>query len=100
MALPLGIAGYLRYLMGIDDQGKAYDLAPDPLADELHAQLSTLVLGDPSSLKDQLNPILSNESIFFCNLYEDGLGVKIENLLREMIAGTGAVKKTIQKYMA
>ena len=100
IAIPLGIAGYLRYLMAVDDTGKAYELAPDPLAGELHGQLSSLVIGDPSSLTDQLKPILSNESIFFTDLYADGLGEKIEGLLREMIAAPGAVKATIHRYMA
>ncbi|MBO4888531.1 MAG: mannitol dehydrogenase family protein [Firmicutes bacterium] len=99
-AIPLGIAGYMRYLMGIDDQGQTYELAPDPLAGELHGRLSTVMLGDPDSLKDQLRPVLSNESIFFTDLYADGLGEKIEQMLKEMIAGPGAVKETIHRYMA
>ena len=99
-AIPLGIAGYMRYLMGIDDQGDAYELAPDPLAGELHGRLCSLKIGDPESLKDQLRPILSNESIFFTDLYADGLGEKIEQMLREMIAGPGAVKETVRRYMA
>ncbi|MBQ7059424.1 MAG: mannitol dehydrogenase family protein [Firmicutes bacterium] len=98
-AIPLGIAGYMRYLMGIDDQGQTYELAPDPLAGELHGRLSTVMLGDPDSLKDQLRPVLSNESIFFTDLYADGLGEKIEQMLKEMIAGPGAVKETIHRYM-
>ena len=98
-AIPLGIAGYMRYLMGIDDQGQTYELAPDPLAGELHGRLSTVMLGDPDSLKDQLRPVLSNESIFFTDLSADGLGEKIEQMLKEMIAGPGAVKETIHRYM-
>ena len=56
-------------------------------------------IGKPETLKDQLKPILSNEKIFFTNLYENGVGEKIEGLFREMIAGQGAVRATIDKYM-
>ena len=94
-AIPLGLAGYMRYLMGIDDNGKEYVLAPDPLAAKIHEALSTVRLGEPESLTDQLRPILSNEKIFFCDLYEMGVGEKIEDLLRQMIAGPGACKETV-----
>ena len=58
------------------------------------------VIGDSSSLKDQLRPFLSNENIFFTDLYKAGVGEKIEAMFREMIAGFGATKATIEKYMA
>lgn len=32
-AIPLGIAGWLRYLLAVDDPGVHYDLAPDPMLD-------------------------------------------------------------------
>ncbi len=97
-AIPLGIAGCLRYFMGIDDKGNTYDLAPDPLADEIHEQLSTVVLGKTETFTNQLKPILSNENIFFSDLYEDGIAEKIEDMFREMIAGYGATRATIDKY--
>ena len=99
-ALPLGIAGWLRYLLGIDDAGNTYELAPDPLAPVIHDALSDVVIGQPDTLKDQLRPILSNENIFFTDLYAAGLGEKIEDMFREMIAGKGATLATVEKYMA
>lgn len=36
-------------------------------------------------------PLLSNERLFFINLYNDGVG--------EMIVGKDAVKSTIHKYV-
>lgn len=98
-AIPLGIAGWLRYMLAVDDEGKKYELAPDPMNDELQEQLKDIVVGHPETLKDQLKPILSNERLFFTDLYEDGVGEKIENMFREMIAGPGAVKATIHKYV-
>lgn len=98
-AIPLGIAGWLRYLLAVDDAGETYELAPDPMNEELTRQLGSIVVGDPASLTDQLKPILSNERLFFTDLYKAGVGEKIETMFREMIAGKGAVAATIHKYM-
>lgn len=98
-AIPLGIAGWLRYMLGIDDQGKKYELAPDPMNEEIQEQLKDIVIGRPETFKGQLKPILSNERIFFINIYEAGLGEKIETMFREMLSGPEAVKETIHKYV-
>ena len=98
-AIPLGIAGWFRYMLGIDDQGNSYTLAPDPMAEELTRAFQDIVIGKPETFKDQLKPILSNEKIFFTDLYKNGLGEKIEGFFREMIAGKGAVKAAIYKYI-
>lgn len=98
-AIPLGIAGWLRYMLGVDDMGNTYELAPDPMVPEIQAALSSVVFGNPESLTDQLHPILSNEKVFFIDLYKAGLGEKIEEMFREMIAGKGSTKATIHKYM-
>ena len=98
-AIPLGIAGWLRYLLAVDDAGNHYELAPDPMKEELTEQLKDIVVGHPEPFKDQLKPILSNERLFFTDLYKDGVGEKIETMFREMIAGPGAVKATIHKYV-
>lgn len=98
-AIPLGIAGWLRYMLGVDDMGNTYELAPDPMVPEIQTALSSVVFGNPESLTDQLHPILSNEKVFFIDLYKAGLGEKIEGMFREMIAGKGSTKATIHKYM-
>ena len=98
-AIPLGIAGWLRYMLAVDDAGNHYELAPDPMNEELTEQLKDIVIGQPETFKDQLKPILSNERLFFTDLYKDGVGEKIETMFREMIAGPGAVKATIHKYV-
>ena len=56
-------------------------------------------MGQPETCTDQLKPILSNERIFFTDIYQTGLGEKIETMFREMIAGPGAVKATVHKYV-
>lgn len=96
--IPLAIAGWLRYLLGIDDNGEEFELSPDPMLDELCGKLAGIELGKPETVANKLEAILSSESIFGINLYDAGIGKKIEGLFLEEIAGTGAIKATLQKY--
>ncbi len=98
-AIPLGIAGWLRYMLGVDDEGEKYELASDPMNEEIQEQLKEIVIGKPETFTDQLKPILSNERLFFVDLYTTGVAEKIEEMFREMIAGKGAVRATIHKYV-
>ena len=98
-AIPLAIAGWCRYLLALDDKGNPFELSPDPMLEELTAQLKDIELGKPESYKGQLKPILSNENIFGSDLYKAGIGEKIEAMFCEEIVGTGAVRRTLQKYL-
>lgn len=100
VGIPLAIAGWLRYLLGVDDQGNRYELAPDPMAEPVVERLSSIIVGQPSTLTNQLKWILSNEHLFFIDLYEAGIGELIEQIFREEIAGTGAVRATVNKYLS
>ena len=99
-AIPIAIAGWLRYLLAVDDRGEPFELAPDPMLPELTVHLSGVKVGDPSSLKDQVRGILSNVNIFGVDLYEAGIGDRIEEILREEIAGPGAVRAALKKHLA
>jgi fructuronate reductase len=97
--IPLAIAGWLRYLLAIDDEGKPVELSSDPLLENLQASLQGITFGNPDSVRDQLRPILSNTDIFGSNLYESGLGKKVEGYFKELIAGPQAVRNTLKKYV-
>ena len=99
VGIPLAIAGWLRYLLAVDDQGKPFELSPDPMIPELQSQMAGITFGQPDSLKDQLKPILSNKNIFGVDLYEAGIGEVIEGMVREEISGPGAVRETLKKYL-
>ena len=103
IGVPLVIAGWLRYLLAVDDTGKAFTPSPDPLLAELQEALAshTIVLGvmDLALVHDAVEPILSNGQIFGCNLYEAGLGERVERLFCELNAGAGAVRATLKKYL-
>lgn len=99
IAIPLGIAGWLRYLLAVDDEGNHYELASDPMLEELQTQLAGIVIDQPDTFTDQLRPILSNERLFYIDLYAAGVGERIEEMFCEMIAGPGAVRETVRRYV-
>lgn len=97
--IPLVIAGWCRYLVGMDDNGEKMELSPDPMLDELQQYIFHLKFGNPDSVRDNLHGLLSNESIFGIDLYHVGLGSKVENYVKELIAGPGSVRSTLRKYL-
>lgn len=99
-AIPLAIAGWCRYLLGVQDDGEKFELSADPMAGELTAELAGIGVGKPETYTGQLKAILSNANIFGIDLYEAGIGEKIEEMFKEEIAGTGAVRATLKKYLA
>ncbi|MCR5797231.1 MAG: mannitol dehydrogenase family protein [Eubacterium sp.] len=96
--IPLVIAGWCRYLMGIDDNGDAFEQSPDPRLDEVKAYVKDIKLGD-TDVHAALENILKDETIFAVNLYEVGLGEKIEKLFVSLISGKGAIRNTIHKSL-
>lgn len=98
-AIPLAIAGWLRYLLGVNDQGEAFERSSDPMLESLTEAVKGIELGKPETVGDKLKPVLSNENIFGSDLYAAGLGEKIEELFKEEIAGKGAVRATLVKYL-
>ena len=97
--IPLALAGWLRYLLAVDDRGQAMACSSDPLLDALQAQLAGVTLGSPESLGDRLTPILANPALFGADLVALGLGDKIETMVKEMMAGPYAVRATLVKYL-
>ncbi len=96
--IPLVFAGWLRYLMGINDQGEKFELSSDPMLDTVCLYVAGLELGD-TDVHESVSPILANEKIFGVNLYEAGLGELVEQYFVEMLAGKGAILATLEKYV-
>jgi fructuronate reductase len=96
--IPLVLAAWIRYLLGIDDEGKPFTVDPDPLYADLAPLLTGISLGQKGPFHTALKPILSNSAIFGLNLYEAGLGSKVESYFEELVAGPGAVAAALQKY--
>lgn len=96
--IPLVLAGYARYLKGIDDNGKAFEPSPDPLLDELQAIVAPLEVGKANQDYSCLKKLYSRKDIFAVDLYEAGLGNRVEGMVQELFAGNGAVRSTLHKY--
>jgi fructuronate reductase len=97
--IPLALAGYARYLKGIDDSGHAFTPSPDPLLAELQQTVEPLSLcanQDMSCLKK----LFSRKDIFAVDLYEQGIGDRIEKMAAELFAAPGAVRKTLHRYIS
>ena len=95
-AIPLTLAGWLRYLLGKDDTGADMPVSPDPLLNELQADLAGIALGDPDSAEGRLNGLLSDSKLFGVSLKDAGLDGKVTEFFKAMLAGPGAVRNTIQ----
>ncbi len=96
--IPLIFAGWLRYLMGVDDSGKKFDLSPDPLLDELTPYFADIHLGDTHTapVEKALTPLLHRRDIFGVDLFDVDLAQKVIRYFMEMISGPGAVRRAIQ----
>lgn len=97
--IPLVLAGWLRYLMGVDDMGEPFELSPDPLLDTIRPVVSGIDIEIGEFRKDTLDFILENEKIFGVNLKKIGMAETISNYFGEMIQGKGAVRRTLEKYI-
>jgi fructuronate reductase len=93
-AIPMLVALWLRYRMGIDDGGKPLTLSPDPLIPGEIAVLEGLPLGSELDLR----PILTNCKQFGVDLCQAGLGDKICELFAALSKEAGAVKRILAAY--
>ena len=99
IAVPLAIAGWFRYLLGVDDTGAPMDVSPDPLKDGLTETLRGVVWNDRASYRGQALSILSNARIFGLDLSRTVLGERVEAYLILMLGGAGAVRETLKKTL-
>ena len=98
--IPLILAGWCRYLMGVDDQDQSFTLSPDPMLKDVQPYVKSIKLGSAIDVHQHLQPILSNKKIFGNDLYAINLGTKVEQYFAQMITGKGAVIKTIQQTIS
>lgn len=99
--IPLVQAGWLRYLMAVDDNGNAFEPSPDPLLEEAQKYVAEFKLGESYSeaaIAEKVMPLLKNAQIFGVDLEEAGLAGKVISFFAELIAGVGAVRETLKKY--
>ncbi|MCC8023951.1 MAG: mannitol dehydrogenase family protein [Clostridium sp.] len=98
--IPVVQAGWCRYLLGVDDQGNSFTVSPDPMYESLAKQLAGVKVGETCDIHEVLSPILKDAKIFGVDLYEAGLGEYVEKVFAQLIAGKGAVRATLKRYLA
>jgi fructuronate reductase len=98
--IPLVLAAYARYLKGIDDRGAAFEISPDPMLAELQEIAAPLKIGAGHQDLSCLRNLYSREDIFGLDLYQAGLGERIEGMVSELFAGEGAVRAVLHKYVS
>ncbi|MDO4305446.1 MAG: mannitol dehydrogenase family protein [Eubacteriales bacterium] len=96
--IPLVFAGWLRYLMGVDDEGKEFTLSPDPLLDTVRPYVAGIALGAETDVEETLKPVLEMKKIFGVDLYAVGMAEKVCGYFSEMVKGPGAIRETLKKY--
>ena len=96
--IPLVLAGYARYLKGIDDNGNPFTPSPDPMLQELQQLVKPLTIGKAEQDYSCLKKLYSREDVFGLNLYDTPLGNRMEGMVKELFAGKGAVRRTLHKY--
>ncbi|MCH4036073.1 MAG: mannitol dehydrogenase family protein [Lachnospiraceae bacterium] len=100
--IPLVQAGWLRYLMAVDDNGAAFEPSPDPLLADCQKYVKDFSLGQKVSKEEArkaLLPLLKNAQIFGVDLEQAGLADRVAGYFTELIDGAGAVRRTLHKYV-
>ena len=92
--IPLVLAGWCRYLMGVDDKGEAFTISPDPFLAEVPKSVKSFKLGD-SGANEALRPLLENKNIWGVDLYGLGLAQEVVRDFELLSAAPGAVRKTL-----
>lgn len=98
--IPLVQASWIRYLMGVNDEGEPFTLSPDPLLAEVTPIAAQLSLDEDQDVASIIEPLLKNEKIFGLDLTETVLGDKVVDYVKSMTNGKGAVRKTIHEAVS
>ena len=97
--IPVVFAGWLRYLMGVNDNGEQFELSPDPLLETVCPYVAGFELGKAADAEEVLKELLKDATIWGVDLYEVGMAKAVCEYFTEMIAGPGAVRETLKKYV-
>ena len=97
--IPLVYAGWLRYLMGIDDEGREFTPSSDPLLEEARQYVADYELSFSPKDLSKLDALLANEKIFGVNLHAIGMDTLVKQYFAELSSGVGAVAATLKKYV-
>ncbi len=94
--IPLVYAGWLRYLMGIDDEGREFTPSSDPLLEEARQYVADYELSFSPKDLSKLDALLANEKIFGVNLHAIGMDTLVKQYFAELSSGVGAVAAALK----
>ena len=97
--IPLVYAGWLRYLMGIDDEGREFTPSSAPLLEEARQYVADYELSFSPKDLSKLDALLANEKIFGVNLHAIGMDTLVKQYFAELSSGVGAVATALKKYV-
>ena len=97
--IPLVYAGWLRYLMGLDDEGREFTPSSDPLLEEARQYVADYELSFSPKDLSKLDALLANEKIFGVNLHAIGMDTLVKQYFAELSSGVGAVAAALKKYV-
>lgn len=109
--IPLVYAGWLRYLLAVDDEGNTFTLSSDPLLEKVCPIANkvkpdwmpdgTVNVSDLSSgiIRESLEELLRDDSIFGVDLIETGIADLVCDYLVQLLQGPGAIRTTLNKYV-
>lgn len=95
-AIPMVYAGWIRYLLGVDDAGNKFELSPDPLLEEVLPYVDGLTA---ENVEAKVEGLLRNKVIFKFDLYEIGLADKVVENLKAMLQGPGSIRARIKEVL-
>ena len=98
--IPFVLAAWLRYLIGVDDNGDEMSLSSDPMLEVLKQAIGDVSLGQNIDDMTGIAWILSKEELFGNNLLKMGtLADKVKHHLNNMMLGPGAVRAELKKIL-
>ncbi|MBQ9407773.1 MAG: mannitol dehydrogenase family protein, partial [Clostridia bacterium] len=93
-------AGWLRYLMGVGDDGKEIEISADPRLEEMKQRLAGVSFMHNENADKVLTPILADASIFGLDLVAASLAEDIIASFKQMNSGAGEVRRAIHALRA
>lgn len=92
--IPLVFAGWMRYLMAVNDEGERFELSSDPMLTRVCPYFENVRLGDKITAL-QLSELLHDSNIWGNDLIEIGMADKVVQYFNMLNEGPGAVRRVL-----
>lgn len=99
--IPFFMATYIRYLMGVDDEGDSFPLSSDPRQEELWNYVKSFKLKKYTNEEAQelLKPILKLENLWGFDLYDSKLKDSVVKNFVSLVSDRGMVRKSLHAVL-